>query len=218
MLWILTCLFLSTPQGTVTGSVVPPVYLPLYQAAADFSSGQEPQAFVRLKALLEPMPADPDGTVPPEPPERRAARMLLTVHHACTGRLDRARVFLDTFTAAEKEQLTATYLGKRVISVRPVLTGDDFWAQIDGMLGVYTRCRPDGLLLFADHLYAAPGPRRPSSRPCSSGSRPCSPAIGCQSSPPTAASRPTGSWRPGAFVTTGCRSPCPWPSSRPWRN
>lgn len=157
MLWILTCLFLSTPQGTVTGSVVPPVYLPLYQAAADFSSGQEPQAFVRLKPLLDPMPENPDGSVPPEPPERRAARMLLTVHHACTGRLDRARVFLDTFTAAEKEQLTATYLGKRVISVRPVLSGDDFWAQIDGMLGVYTRCRPEGLLLFADHLYAAPG-------------------------------------------------------------
>jgi len=156
MLWIFTCLLFATPQGTVTGSVVPPAYLPLYQAAADFSAGAEAQAFSRLKPLLEPLPSAPDGTQPPEPPERHAVRMLLTVHHACTGRLERARPLWGTFTATEKDQLSAIFLGKRVISVRPALTGDEFWGQVDGMLGVYSRCLPDGLLFFADHLHSAP--------------------------------------------------------------
>jgi len=156
MLWIFACLLFATPQGTVTGSVVPPAYLPLYQAAADFSSGLEMLAFKRLSPVLEPAPIPPDGTLPADPPQRQAARMLLAVHHACTGKIDRARVVFDVFTTDEKDHLAATFLGKRVISIRPGLTGDEFWGQIDGMLGVYTRCLPDGLLFFADHLHASP--------------------------------------------------------------
>ncbi len=156
MLWIFACLLFATPQGTVTGGVVPPAYLPLYQAAADFSSGAEAQAFARIKPLLEPLSPGPDGVVPAEPAERRAARMLLSVHHACSGRIERARGFWNALSTTEQVHLSAIFLGKRVISVRPALSADVFWAQVDGMLGVYTRCLPDGLLFFADHLYAAP--------------------------------------------------------------
>jgi hypothetical protein len=156
MLWILSWLFFATPQGTVTGNVVPPSYLPLYQAAASFSSGLDAPAFTRINPLLEPAPSAPDGAVQPDPPERLAARMLLAVHHACAGRLERARLFFNLFSTVERDQLSAIFLGKRVISIRPAQTTDEFWVQVDGILGVYTRCQPDGLLFFADQLHGSP--------------------------------------------------------------
>lgn len=165
MPFLFAWLLFSTPQGTVTGAVVPSAYLPLYQAAADFSAGQDVLAFAHLQPLLAPLTPGPDGALPAEPAERAAARMLLAVHHACGGRLDRARGFWGAFSRTDQDRLAAVFLGKRVIALRPKTdtrpspAGDSvepLWSQVDGVLGVYTRCAPAGLLFFADHLHASP--------------------------------------------------------------
>jgi len=163
MPFLFAWLLFATPQGIVTGAVVPPAYLPLYQAAADFSAGQDVLAFAHLQPLLAPLTPGPDGALPAEPPERAAARMLLAVHHACNSRLDRARGFWGAFSTTDQDRLAAVFLGKRVIALRSSPAGgaggtaaDPLWSQVDGVLGVYTRCAPAGLLFFADHLHTSP--------------------------------------------------------------
>ncbi len=156
MAWLFALLLFSTPQGKVTGSVVPPVFVPLYQAADAFSVGHEAQAFALLRPLLTPLPPAEDGTSAPEGPERAAARMLLAVHHACAGRLDRSRAFFGAFSQEDRDRLARSFLGKRVIALRPATSTDPLWGQVDGMLGVYTRCQSAGLLFFADQLHASP--------------------------------------------------------------
>ena len=153
MLTFLSLFLMLVPQGKVTGSIVPHAFLPLYQASADFSSGEPARALARLQPLLAPLIPDEEGNTPAEGPERKAARMLLAVHQICSGHWDRGRTFWNALDSGEQLQLAGILLGRRVISLKPAIPNDLLWIQVDGILGVYTTCSAPGLLFFADHVH-----------------------------------------------------------------
>lgn len=142
LLWVL----ISVP---VTGSVIPTAYLPLYQAADAFSSGDNERARTLLQPLLEPLePDDDDGP-------QRAARMLLAVHQACSGRLTQAGVFFNALSEEERSRTALSLIGRRLVALRTVPDDDapHVWVHADGMLGMYRNCRSEGILFFAEFLY-----------------------------------------------------------------
>ncbi len=146
----LFCLLLSMPQGTVTGHAVPVSFMPLYRAAADFSAGLENDGMERVRGVLE---STGDPQEDPDNPERKAARMLLAVHHACQSRPSRARAFFNAFSDGEKLLLAGIFIGKRLLVARPTLPEEPTWIHVDALLGLYRNCQMPGSLFFADFLY-----------------------------------------------------------------
>mgnify|MGYP005844101019 FL=1 len=120
----------------VTGGVIPPAYLPLYQAADAFSSGDDERATTLLQPLLEPLELDDDDG------PQRAARMLLAVHHACSGRLTQAGVFFNALSEEERSRTALSLIGRRLLALRTVPDADapSVWMHADGMLGMYRNC------------------------------------------------------------------------------
>jgi len=151
----LFCAIFSVP---VTGIVILPAYLPLYQAADAFSAGEDAKA----AALLEPLlaPASGDGAENGDDGPSRAARMLLAVHHACAGRISQAGTFWNALSEEERRRTALSFIGRRLLALRtvPDSASPSVWIHADGMLGMYRNCRPEGILFLADFLYEVSSP------------------------------------------------------------